>query len=289
MLQVLGLLLVLGIVGGAAAYTAHVYNLARASGAIQPALKAGSRVTRARTAASRAPVTVRAIIAQALADNWVAKKAHQRGQKPPAPKRARGSVLRRLVAPPGAGRLPPSVIPPAAPASPPAPPAAPAAPAAPANVRPIKSAPSASKPPTAAQPAKPATPSTPGRTPPMSSPAMAHKSPPPPDHASVIARIAGYEPQDDADLLRFMTGECSAMAGYSDAMAAVFETCVNTIGLDPASVAGLSEYATAITDAAEAMRRAHARFYSIYAEVMEAAAKGVVMPHKGRWITGQGA
>ncbi|MET8140010.1 hypothetical protein ABZU32_06845 [Sphaerisporangium sp. NPDC005288] len=109
----------------------------------------------------------------------------------------------------------------------------------------------------------------------------------PPDWAQTIGRIATHVPEDDSALLHLMAGEVAGVCGYADALAALHETCVNAVGLDPSSVQGLAEYSTHASELAQRMAEAHKQFLTIYQEVMEAVARGVVMPYQGRFFSGQ--
>ena len=111
----------------------------------------------------------------------------------------------------------------------------------------------------------------------------------PPDHAAIAARIAGFEPESDADLLRFMAGEIAGVAAQADALSSLVDTCLHSVGLDPVAVNGMHEYASAMTEAATAMKNAHAKFLARYGEVIAAVQAGVIMPHKGRWFSGESA
>ncbi|MBG0828203.1 hypothetical protein HS041_10530 [Planomonospora sp. ID67723] len=108
----------------------------------------------------------------------------------------------------------------------------------------------------------------------------------PADWAQTITRITEHTPADDTELLQLMAGEVAGVCGYADALGALHETCVNTVGLDPSSVQGLAEYSTSATELAARMVEAHRQFLTTYAEVMEAVARGVVLPYQGRWFTG---
>lgn len=107
---------------------------------------------------------------------------------------------------------------------------------------------------------------------------------PPADMAQIISRVSSYEPESVTDLMGFMAGETAGMCGYADALTQVVENCVNTVGLDPQSVQGVTEYAEAVTQAANTMALAHRQFMTVYQEVMEAVDKGVRMPHRGRFF-----
>lgn len=107
---------------------------------------------------------------------------------------------------------------------------------------------------------------------------------PPRDLAQVIARVREFHPENQPDLIHFMAGEMAGMVGYADALSQVVDNCVNSTGLDPASVSGISDYSAAVTDAAAAMKAAHKQFVTIYQEIIEATDKGVKLPYDGRWF-----
>ncbi len=101
---------------------------------------------------------------------------------------------------------------------------------------------------------------------------------------NLVAITADFEPEDDADLLAWMASEVNGMSAYAEALTEVYETGVSSVGLDPVSLAALHDTA----DAAQAMATARQKFAAHYAEVREFAAAGGLLPHDGRWITGDG-
>jgi len=104
----------------------------------------------------------------------------------------------------------------------------------------------------------------------------------------LVAAAGGFEPETDAHLTAWMAGEAAGMAAYAEAVTDVYETAVNTVGLDPASMQALHEYAAAAATAARAMAAARARFTAHYQAAREFTAAGGVLPHDGRWMTGEG-
>jgi hypothetical protein len=104
----------------------------------------------------------------------------------------------------------------------------------------------------------------------------------------LVGATSDFEPEDDAHLMAWMAGEAAGQASYAEAITDVYETAVNTVGLDPVAMQALHEYAEAAADAAKAMADARARFAAHYQAVREFTAAGGVMPHNGRWITGEG-
>ena len=105
---------------------------------------------------------------------------------------------------------------------------------------------------------------------------------------ALISSTQGLEPESDFHLLGWMAGEAGGMAQYAEQIADVYETAVNSIGLDPVAMAALHDYADAAATAAEAMAAARQRFADHYAEVRQFAANGGVLPYNGRWMTGEG-
>jgi hypothetical protein len=104
----------------------------------------------------------------------------------------------------------------------------------------------------------------------------------------VIGSTHGFEPESDSHLLGWMAGEAGGMSGYAEEIADVYETAVNTIGLDPVAMQALHDYADAAATAAEAMAKARQRFADHYSEVRQFTANGGVLPFNGRWMTGEG-
>jgi hypothetical protein len=106
----------------------------------------------------------------------------------------------------------------------------------------------------------------------------------------LAARTGEFDPEDDTRLLAWMSGEAAGMAGYAESMTAACETAVNAIGLDPAAMSAMHDYADAASEAAQQMAAARQAFTAHYAEVRQyAAAGGGVLPFSGRWMTGEEA
>ncbi|MGW5689258.1 hypothetical protein [Nonomuraea sp. NPDC003754] len=59
------------------------------------------------------------------------------------------------------------------------------------------------------------------------------------------------------------------------------------IGLDPTAVSGITAYSEQVSAASAQMSDAMTQFLTVYGQVLELAASGVVMPHNGRFMTGQ--
>jgi ribosomal protein S27AE len=110
--------------------------------------------------------------------------------------------------------------------------------------------------------------------------------PMPIDWRATAGRVAEFNPESDADLINFMSMEIAGMCGYSEAYEALFETCTRSLGLDPRSVAGLGEFGERVVELTKEMALAHKRFVVIYEEVMRMVADGTVMPHNGRFFSG---
>ena len=104
----------------------------------------------------------------------------------------------------------------------------------------------------------------------------------------VIAATADLEPEDDGHLLAWMAAEVGHVSAYAEGWTELYETCVNSLGLDPVAMAATHDVADAVAEAVSAMAAARAKFAAHYSEVREFAANGGVLPHDGRWITGDG-
>lgn len=111
----------------------------------------------------------------------------------------------------------------------------------------------------------------------------------PGDWAALITRIADFTPGDDVELIDFMKGETAGVLGYADGVDAVRETCITVVGLDPSSVAGITTYSEQAAETASRMSEALNTFLTVYAEVQQLVASGVVLPYNGRFMTGGGA
>jgi hypothetical protein len=105
---------------------------------------------------------------------------------------------------------------------------------------------------------------------------------------AVIARTADFEPDNDGDLLDWMGDEIAAVAAYAEALVDLYESCTQAIGLDPVAMAALHDVADAQAHASETMSGARRKFADHYDRPREFAAEGGLMPHDGRWVTGEG-
>jgi hypothetical protein len=108
----------------------------------------------------------------------------------------------------------------------------------------------------------------------------------PPDWAALIDRVREFQPDNDVELIEWMKAEASGVVGYAEALEGARENCVSDVGLDPSSVAGITTYSEHMSDASDRMSEALTTFLTVYREVLNLAAEGVVLPHNGRWMTG---
>jgi hypothetical protein len=105
---------------------------------------------------------------------------------------------------------------------------------------------------------------------------------------ALAANTADFEPEDDGDLMAFMASEVAGISQYAEALIAVYESCVDSIGLDPVAMSAVHDVADAAAECATAMAYARQKFAAHYAEVREAVSAGLQLPFNGRWITGEG-
>jgi len=111
----------------------------------------------------------------------------------------------------------------------------------------------------------------------------------PSEWGPVIAQTADFEPEDDGELLEWMTRQVTGLSAWAEALVDFYEHCTATIGIDPKASAMLHDVADAAAQAAETMGAAKAKFTEHYELPREFAGNGGLMTHDGRWITGEGA
>ena len=111
----------------------------------------------------------------------------------------------------------------------------------------------------------------------------------PSEWGPVIAQTADFEPEDDGELLEWMTRQLTGLSGWAEALVDFYEHCTSVIGIDPQASAMLHDVADAAAQAAETMGAAKAKFTEHYELPREFAGNGGLMTHDGRWITGEGA
>jgi hypothetical protein len=111
----------------------------------------------------------------------------------------------------------------------------------------------------------------------------------PSEWAAIITQTADFEPEDDGQLLEWMTCQLTGLSAWAEALVDFYEHCTGVIGIDPKASAMLHDVADAAAQAAETMGAAKARFTEHYELPREFAANGGLMTHDGRWVTGEGA
>ena len=111
----------------------------------------------------------------------------------------------------------------------------------------------------------------------------------PSEWGPVIAETADFQPEDDGELLDWMSRQLIGLSGWAEALVDFYEHCTAVIGIDPQASAMLHDVADAAAQAAETMGAAKARFTEHYELPREFAGNGGLMTHDGRWITGEGA
>jgi hypothetical protein len=111
----------------------------------------------------------------------------------------------------------------------------------------------------------------------------------PAEWGPVIAAAADFEPENDGELLEWMSRQVTGLSGWAEALVEFYEHATSVIGIDPAASAMLHDVADAAAQAAETMGAAKAKFTEHYELPREFAANGGLMTHDGRWVTGEGA
>jgi hypothetical protein len=111
----------------------------------------------------------------------------------------------------------------------------------------------------------------------------------PSEWGPVIAQTADFEPEDDGELLEWMTRQVTGLSAWAEALVDFYEHCTGVVGIDPKASAMLHDVADAAAGAAETMGAAKAKFTEHYELPREFAANGGLMTHDGRWVTGEGA
>jgi hypothetical protein len=110
----------------------------------------------------------------------------------------------------------------------------------------------------------------------------------PSEWGPVVAAAADFEPEDDAALLTWMADQVAGMGAYAEGLIEAYETGVNAVGLDPKGLATLHDVADAAAHCAEIMNAAKHKFAEHYELPREFSGNGGLMPHDGRWVTGEG-
>lgn len=103
-----------------------------------------------------------------------------------------------------------------------------------------------------------------------------------PPYAALAQYIAGFEPEDDMSLRMFMEGNAAGSVMVADAWHHFADTCLNSVGLDPAYVAGILEAGDSAGGHGSLLAQIHKRFGVIYAAVKEWISAHGPLPHKAR-------
>lgn len=111
---------------------------------------------------------------------------------------------------------------------------------------------------------------------------VAGNIPAPAPYAALAQFIAGFEPEDDMSLRMFMEGNAAGSVLVADAWHHFADTCLNSVGLDPAFVAGILEAGDSAGGHGTLLAQVHKRFAVIYAAVKEWVGAHGPLPHKAR-------
>ena len=106
--------------------------------------------------------------------------------------------------------------------------------------------------------------------------------------AALAAYIAGFEPEDDMALRVFVEGLAAGSVMIADAWNQFAETCLSTVGLDPAFVAGILEAGDSAAAHGSLLAQVIKRLSVIYGAVQEWVAAHGPLPNKAReFLTGE--
>lgn len=103
-----------------------------------------------------------------------------------------------------------------------------------------------------------------------------------PPYAALAQYIAGFEPEDDMALRMFMESNAAGSVLVADAWHHFADVCLNSVGLDPAYVAGILEAGDSAGGHGSLLAQIHKRFGVIYAVVKEWISAHGPLPHKAR-------
>ncbi len=157
-----------------------------------------------------------------------------------------------------------------------------------ARARRQAAAPAASPPPAAPPPPRRRAAPAPGAPAAPSDPVTAPGAPPAPvpvDWGQVAARIADYEPEDDADFIAHMRGEASGLLAVAEAIHARGETLMTTVRLDPSIVHANLSLADLVGECASGASGVHGMLLATYGGIKQAIAAGLILPHDGNFLT----
>jgi hypothetical protein len=101
--------------------------------------------------------------------------------------------------------------------------------------------------------------------------------------ARLNADVVEYIPEKEGELLEWMRGQVKGMAGYAEAVIAVYESCVRIKGLDPVAMRALHQVADAAAAASREMALARRKYATHYAQVRDFVAGGGVLARDGRF------
>lgn len=106
-------------------------------------------------------------------------------------------------------------------------------------------------------------------------------------YAALAQYIAGFEPEDDMSLRMFMESCAAGSVAVADAWHHLGDTLLNTVGLDPAYVAGILEAGDSAGGHGSLLAQVHKRLGVIYGAIQEWVSTHGPLPHKAReWLTG---
>ena len=99
--------------------------------------------------------------------------------------------------------------------------------------------------------------------------------------------LVNFQPDEGTDLIRHMKEHAVGFLHVTEGFEAMADNLATETGLDPGFVAGVIELAEAISAINPHVAMAVQKFLNLYGGVRQDIAAGLVMPHRGRFLTGE--
>lgn len=111
----------------------------------------------------------------------------------------------------------------------------------------------------------------------------------PPIWAALADSIREFVPENHVEHLDSFSGHAAGILAVAEAFRDNADMQFHHLGLDPAAANATLEFADHFAECAESLGLTREQFLVIYQEVLNAIDNGLVLPHSGRWLTGEAA